>query len=200
MFTLWFTGLSGSGKTTISQLVYQELKNRGHKVELLDGDVVRTHLSKGLGFSRADRDENIKRIGFVCQLLTKNDVIAIAAAISPYRETRDFVRKKIGRFVEVYVQCPLDVCMARDVKGLYKKALAGEISNFTGISDPYEEPLSPEIVLPTHQQTPEESAALVLSQLEVMGFIAPPNKSDGEVYSEEEQAELEKRLAELGYL
>jgi len=198
MFTLWFTGLSGSGKSTVSRLVYEELKKRGYKVELLDGDVVRTHLSKGLGFSKEDRDENIKRIGFVCQLLTRNDVIAIAAAISPYRETRDYVRQQIGRFVEVYVNCPLEVCAARDTKGLYKKAMAGEIANFTGVSDPYEEPLNPEIVLPTHQQTPEESAALVLAQLEAGGYIAPA--AETEVYSEAEQAELEKRLAELGYL
>ena len=199
MFTLWFTGLSGSGKSTVSRLVYEELKKRGYKVELLDGDVVRTHLSKGLGFSKEDRDENIKRIGFVCQLLTRNDVIAITAAISPYRETRDYVRQQIGRFVEVYVNCPLEVCAARDTKGLYKKAMAGEIANFTGVSDPYEEPLNPEIVLPTHQQTPEESAALVLAQLEAGGYIAPA-AAETEVYSEAEQAELEKRLAELGYL
>lgn len=199
MFTLWFTGLSGSGKTTVSRLVYEELKKRDYKVELLDGDVVRTHLSKGLGFSKEDRDENIKRIGFVCQLLTRNDVIAIAAAISPYRETRDYVRQQIGRFIEVYVNCPLEVCAARDRKGLYKKAMAGEIANFTGVSDPYEEPLNPEIVLPTHQQTPAESAALVIAQLEGGGYITPVAK-ETEVYTEAEQEELEKRLAELGYL
>jgi len=136
-FTIWFTGLSGAGKSTISAIVEQELRERGHKVEVLDGDVVRTHLSKGLGFSREDRDTNIRRIGWVCEVLTRNDVVAIAAAISPYREVRDEVRGKIGRFVEVYVECPIETLAERDVKGLYKKALAGEIGNFTGVSDPY---------------------------------------------------------------
>ena len=145
-FTIWFTGLSGSGKSTLSRLVEAELRREGFtKIEILDGDIVRTHLSKGLGFTREDRDTNIKRIGFVCKLLSRNGVIAIAAAISPYREVRDFNRKEIGDFVEVFCHCPLDVCIERDVKGLYKKALAGEIKNYTGLDDPYENPLNPEV-------------------------------------------------------
>src|SRR5436853_6151835 len=142
-FTLWFTGLSGSGKSTLSCMVEEELRQRGLRVEVLDGDVVRTNLSKGLGFSKEDRDTNIRRIGFVCHLLSRNGVAAIAAAISPYREVRDEVRQMIGDFVEVYVRCPVDVCASRDVKGLYAKAMAGEIPGFTGVSDPYEEPLNP---------------------------------------------------------
>jgi adenylylsulfate kinase len=171
--TLWFTGLSGSGKTTVSLLVEEELRRRGHKVEVLDGDIVRTHLSKGLGFSKEDRDTNIKRIAFVAQLLTRNGVIAITAAISPYRETRDYARREIQDFVEVFVDCPLDVCVGRDVKGLYKKAFAGEITCFTGVSDPYEEPTAPEIVLATDRETIEESAAKVISRLEELGYIQP---------------------------
>ncbi|MGQ9627457.1 MAG: adenylyl-sulfate kinase [Anaerolineae bacterium] len=170
-FTLWFTGLSGSGKTTVSHLVELELRKRGLKVEVLDGDVVRQNLSKGLGFSKEDRDTNIRRIGFVCKLLSRNGVVAIAAAISPYRAIRDEVRAEIGRFVEVYVKCPVEVCMTRDVKGLYRKALSGEVENFTGVSDPYEEPLNPEVVVETDKETPQESAAKILAVLEEMGYI-----------------------------
>src|SRR5918999_2225214 len=148
-FTIWFTGLSGSGKSTIAHILEGELRSRGHKVEVLDGDVVRTNLSKGLGFSKEDRDTNILRIGWVCEVLSRNDVVAIGAAISPYREIRDQVRAKIGRFVEVYVEAPLEVLADRDVKGLYRKAMAGEITGFTGVDDPYEEPLDPEVVCKT---------------------------------------------------
>jgi adenylyl-sulfate kinase len=164
-FTVWFTGLSCSGKTTVSQGVAEELLRRGLKVEVLDGDVVRTNLSKGLGFNKEDRDTNIKRIGFVCKLLTRNGVVAIGAAISPYREIRDFNRREIGDFIEVYCKCPLEVCIERDVKGLYKKALAGEIPNYTGVSDPYEEPLKPEVVLETDKETVEESVGKVIRDL-----------------------------------
>ena len=170
-FTLWFIGLSGVGKTTISQLVERALRERGLRVEVLDGDVVRTNLSKGLGFSKEDRDENIRRIGFVCHLLSRNGVAAIAAAISPYRSVRDEVRARIGRFVEVYVECPLDTLVERDVKGLYKKALAGEIENFTGVNDPYEPPTNPEVVVRTDREAPEDSAARVLAALEEHGYV-----------------------------
>src|ERR1039458_218040 len=142
-FTVWFTGLSGSGKSTIAERVALKLERRGLPVEILDGDVVRTHLSKGLGFSHEDRDENIKRVGFVCQLLSRNGVVAIASVISPYREARDQNRKKIKNFVEVYTRCPVELCAERDLKGLYQKAQAGEIKGFTGVDDPYEPPLNP---------------------------------------------------------
>jgi adenylyl-sulfate kinase len=172
-FTVWFTGLSGAGKTTIAHKLEPLLRDRGHKVEILDGDVVRTHLSKGLGFSKEDRDTNIRRIGFVCQLLTRNGVVAIASAISPYREVRDEVRQMVGNFVEVYVKCPIDELTRRDVKGLYEKALKGEIQNFTGISDPYEEPLNPEVVLETDKESEEESLAKLVRKLEELGYLAP---------------------------
>jgi adenylyl-sulfate kinase len=170
-FTLWFTGLSGAGKSTVSQMIDKELRDRGMKVEVLDGDVVRTNLSKGLGFSKEDRDINIRRIGFVCNLLARNGVVAIAAAISPYREIRDEVRGSTERFVEVFAKCPISVLADRDVKGLYKKALAGEIKGFTGVDDPYEEPLNPEVTICTDSETPEESANRILAKLEDLGYI-----------------------------
>ena len=168
--TLWFTGLPCSGKTTISQLVFERLQRSHLKVELLDGDVVRQKLTKGLGFSKEDRDENIRRIGYVCHLLSRNGVIAIGAAISPYRAIRDELRQLIPCFVEIYLNCPLEVCVQRDVKGMYKRALAGELKNFTGVSDPYEEPLHPELVLHTDQETPQQSAAKVLEFLQKRGW------------------------------
>jgi|GEM_PF-74176 adenylyl-sulfate kinase len=217
-FTLWFTGLSGAGKTTIGELVNAELKARGRNVEMLDGDIVRTNLSKGLGFSREDRDTNIYRIGFVCNLLTRNGAIAIATAISPYREVRDNVRAQIGNFVEVYVATPVEECIRRDVKGLYKQAIAGEIKEFTGISDPYEPPLAPEITINTTEQTPQESAAQIITWLETHGYLAPAAKAETKpaepanaevtpaapaapaVYSAEEEELVSARLEALGYL
>ena len=169
--TIWLTGLSGAGKTTLADGVEAVLRGGGAIVEVLDGDVVRTHLSKGLGFSKEDRDTNIRRIGFVCKLLTRNGVTAIAAAISPYREIRDEVRTDIGRFVEIYVKCPMDELLRRDVKGLYAKALRGEIPNFTGVSDPYEEPLSPEVVVDTSVETVEDSVAKVVAKLDELGYL-----------------------------
>ncbi len=170
--TVWFTGLSGAGKSTVSSLIAAELRQRDLRVEVLDGDVIRTHLSKGLGFSKADRDTNIRRIGWVCEVLSRNGVVAIAAAISPYHEIRDEIRSKIGNFVEVYMECPIEVLAERDVKGLYKKALAGEIKNFTGVDDPYEPPLNPEVVCHTDgRETPEQSAAKVIRKLEELGYI-----------------------------
>jgi len=171
--TVWFTGLSGAGKTTLARAVYDELKSRGHKVELLDGDVVRQYLTKGLGFSKEDRDENIRRIGFVADLLTRNGVIVLVAAISPYRKTREEVRQKIGNFIEVYVNAPLEVCEQRDVKGLYKKARAGEIQNFTGISDPYEPPIDPEIECRTDLESESASMTKIIRILEELGYLKP---------------------------
>jgi adenylylsulfate kinase len=171
-FTVWFTGLSGAGKTTVAHRVGEVLEQRlGRSVEILDGDVVRTHLSKGLGFSREDRDTNIRRIGWVCHVLTKHGVPNIAAAISPYREVRNEVRKMIGSFIEVYAKCPIEVCEQRDVKGLYRKARAGEIKQFTGVDDPYEEPLDPEVTLYTDRETVEESASKVIGKLEDLGWL-----------------------------
>jgi adenylyl-sulfate kinase len=173
-FTLWFTGLSGSGKTTIAHLVGPELDRRGRVVEYLDGDTVRTHLSKGLGFSKEDRDAHIERVGWVASRLTRHGGAVIAAAISPYDETRRAARamvEEFGPFVEVYVKASVDECARRDVKGLYQKAFAGEIKEFTGVSDPYEEPEDAELVLDTELHTPEESAALVLAKLEELGLI-----------------------------
>jgi len=170
-FTIWFTGLSGSGKTTSARLLQERLLSVGSKVEVLDGDVVRTHLSKGLGFSKEDRNENIRRIGFVCELLSRNGVVAIAAAISPYREARDAVRARIPNFIEVHMSCPLEVLIERDVKGLYKKALAGEVAHFTGINDPYEPPSAPELTICSDRETPEEGVERICNTLRHRGLI-----------------------------
>ena len=172
-FTLWFTGLSGAGKTTISEIVERELRERFGRIEVLDGDVVRTNLSKGLGFSREDRDTNVLRIGFVADLLTRNGVGVIVSAISPYKEARDQVRRNVGDFVEVFVDAPVEVCAERDVKGLYAKAYSGEIPEFTGVSDPYEPPAAPELVLKTDEESPEESARKVFHKLEELGYLRP---------------------------
>lgn len=175
-FTVWFTGLSGAGKTTLAAALVGELGRRGLKLEVLDGDEVRTNLSKGLGFSKEDRDTNIRRIGYVARLLARNGAGVIAAVISPYREVRNEVRGSIeaegAAFIEVFVKCPVDVLAERDVKGLYKKALAGEIKEFTGVSDPYEEPLDPEVVVETDRETIEQSARKVIDELLRRGFVA----------------------------
>lgn len=170
-FTIWFTGLSGAGKSTLTNILEKKFKEKKLRIEVLDGDIVRTHLSKGLGFSKEDRDANIRRIGYVASLLSRNGVIAITAAISPYREIRQEVRNMHENFVEVYAKCPLEELEKRDVKGLYKKARTGEIPQFTGISDPYEEPLSPEITVETNKETPEESANKILNWLKENGYI-----------------------------
>ena len=171
--TIWMTGLSGSGKSTVANMLAKRLRAVGARVEILDGDVVRTNLSKGLGFSKEDRDTNIRRIGFVCNLLSRNGVFAIAAAISPYRAVRDEVRAAAGEFVEVFADCPLDTLVERDAKGLYKKALAGEIKNFTGVSDPYEPPESPEVRVDSSRQTAEESTESVWQYLIGAGLLKP---------------------------
>lgn len=170
-FTLWFTGLSGAGKSTVSRLVADRLRRLGRSVEVLDGDEIREHLSKGLGFSKEDREINIRRIGYLCKILSRNGIVAISAAISPYRAVRDDLRSEIDDFVEVYVRCPLDTVVRRDVKGLYEKALRGEIAEFTGVSDPYEEPLCPEIIIETDRETPEQSAQTIMMRLLELGYI-----------------------------
>ena len=170
-FTLWLTGLSGAGKSTLATAVGHELRRRGVRVEVLDGDEVRQNLSKGLGFTREDRDTNIRRIGYVAKLLTRNGVVVITAAISPYRAVRDEVRREIGAFVEVYVKASLDECVRRDTKGLYRRALAGEIPQFTGVSDPYEEPLRPELVIDSEREVVGESAARVVDRLVELGYV-----------------------------
>jgi adenylylsulfate kinase len=173
-FTLWFTGLSGAGKTTISEIVEKELRARHGKIEVLDGDIVRTNLSKGLGFSREDRDTNVLRIGFVANLLTRNGVGVIVSAISPFKEVRDQVRRNIGEdFLEVFIDAPIEVCAERDVKGLYAKAYAGEIPQFTGVSDPYEAPAAPELHIHTDREEPGESARRVIGKLEELGYLRP---------------------------
>lgn len=171
-FTLWFTGLSGAGKSTISELVSTELISRGSRLEILDGDIVRENLSKGLGFSKEDRDTNIRRIAFVADLLSRNGTPVITAAISPYREIRDEARELMGdRFIEVYIEASVDACAERDVKGLYAKAFSGEIKEFTGVSDPYEPPENPEVRLKTEEQEPAESAAQLITYLEERELI-----------------------------
>jgi len=195
--TVWFTGLSGSGKSTLAKMLAETLRKKGLKIEVLDGDEVRKHLSKGLGFSKQDRDENIRRIGYVCHLLSRNGVIAIASAISPYKEIRNENRKLIGNFVEVFCKCPMEVLMERDIKGLYKKALAGEIPNFTGVSDPYEEPDKPEVTCYTDCETKEESLKKILQALEEMGYLSLSGEQD---YSKSEQEKIKKKLEDLGYI
>lgn len=170
-FTVWFTGLPCSGKTAVADRVAEMLREMGLKVERLDGDIVRQSLTRDLGYSREDRNENIRRVTFVAKLLTRNGVAVLTSFISPYRKIRAYARKEIGNFVEAYVKCPVEVCMQRDVKGMYKKAISGEIKEFTGISDPYEEPLHPEILLETDKETLEESAEKVIQRLNDLGYI-----------------------------
>jgi len=196
-FTLWFTGLSGSGKTTLAKALEPVLRDRGLKVERLDGDTVRQSLTRDLGFSREDRDKNIERVTFVAKLLTRNDVAVLCSFISPYIERRNMSRAETGSFVECYVECPLETLIERDVKGLYEKALAGEIENFTGVSDPYEPPPSPEITVNSATQTAEESLKTIVRRLEELGYLSP----DGEgTYDDEDEKQVEDRLRALGYI
>lgn len=197
-FTVWFTGLSGSGKTALALKLEEVLRDRGLKVERLDGDIVRKGLTHDLGFSKKDRDMNIERVTFVAKLLTRNGVAVLCSFISPYRERRAKSRAEVGNFVEVYCKASLDALIERDVKGLYKKALAGEIQNFTGVSDPYEEPGKPEVIVETDEETVEESLAKIVRKLEELGYVPPVKITDA--YSEDEEAEVEARLRALGYI
>jgi adenylylsulfate kinase len=193
-FVLWLTGLSGAGKSTLARTVTVALADRGHRVELLDGDEVRTNLTQGLGFSRADRDTNIARIGYVAGKLAKHGVAVVVAAISPYREARGKVRASVENFVEVFVDAPLETCAQRDPKGLYAKALAGEIANFTGVSDPYEPPEDPELVVHTDREPVERSAEHVLDTLSRLGLTKP-----GDIDVATEEDEVAARLHALGH-
>jgi len=197
--TIWFTGMSGAGKTALALRLEDELRRRGLRVERLDGDIVRQGLTADLGFSKEDRDKNIERVTFVARLLTRNGVAVLCSFISPYRAARANVRQQTGSFVEVFCHAPLETLIERDVKGLYKKALAGEIENFTGVSDPYEEPVNPEIMINSATESIEQSLAKVLRGLEELGYVPPAAEEDG-AYSDEEEAEIEARLAALGYL
>jgi adenylyl-sulfate kinase len=169
--TVWFTGLPGSGKSAIADRLHAILKDRGCRAERLDGDLVRRDLTRDLGFSRADREENIRRVAFVAKLLTRNDIFVLCSFVSPYREMRDRARREIGSFLEVFVKCPFEVCLERDVKGMYKKALAGEIKEFTGVSDPYEEPLRPDLVVETDKEPLDRSVDRVLARMKELGFL-----------------------------
>src|SRR5947208_10504017 len=194
-FVVWFTGLSGSGKSTLAAMLAGEIARRGRHPELLDGDEVRTHLSKGLGFSKEDRDTNIRRIGYVARLIARSGGVAITAAISPYRDVRDELRGQTPGFVEVFVRAPLDTLVERDTKGLYRKAIAGEIANFTGVSDPYEEPLHPEVVCDTSTETVAESVAKVVATLERIGHLE--RVVAGRLPSEEELVALRAEARRL---
>ena len=196
-FTLWFTGLSGAGKTTLAKRVQKLLVQRGLGVELLDGDVIRTNLSKGLGFSKEDRDTNIRRIGFVASLLARNNTVCIAAAISPYKAVRDEVRGLHSNFVEVFCTCSLNALAERDVKGLYKKAMAGEIKGFTGVDDPYEAPDHAEITVDSEHESIEESTEKIIRALELKGLVPPP--PGGDIPDAEEQA-IRARLKALKFI
>jgi adenylylsulfate kinase len=197
-FTLWFTGLPCSGKSTLARRIEEVLLERGVNVEVLDGDEVRENLSKGLTFSKEDRDINIRRIGWVCRLLSRNGAVAISAAISPYKSIRQEVRDMHENFVEVYVKTPIELCKERDVKGMYKLAAEGKIKNFTGVDDPYEEPDNPEIVVETDKESEEESANKILRTLELMQYI-PADTAQSE-YSDEEEEKIKSRLKDLGYI
>ncbi len=194
-YTVWFTGLSASGKSALGNRLAQEIRKRGQIVEIIDGDVIRRSLSKGLGFSKEDRDENIRRVGHVCSYLTATERVAIAACISPYASIRDRNRDLIGDFVEVFCKCSVQECAKRDPKGLYLKAFAGEIKGFTGVDDPYEAPENPEVLVETDQETIEESLAKIIKKLEEMSYLP---KVDS--LSVEEEAKVIERLENLGYL
>lgn len=199
--TVWFTGMSGAGKTALALRLEEELRRRGLKVERLDGDIVRQGLTRDLGFSKEDRDKNIERVTFVAKLLTRNGVAVLCSFISPYRAVRENTRHEVGNFVEVYCYASLDTLVERDVKGLYKKALAGEIPNFTGVSDPYEEPLAPEVKIDSGTETIDQSLAKIIARLEELGYVPVVLPDEDMIpYTPEEEAAVEARLTALGYL
>jgi adenylyl-sulfate kinase len=199
---VWFTGLPCSGKTTVADLVAEELKKRGLRVERLDGDVVRQSLTRDLGFSKEDRDKNIERVTFVAKLLSRNDVIVLVSFVSPYRKARDHARSECTNFVEIFVDTPVEECEKRDVKGMFAKARAGQIKDFTGVDDPYEPPLKPELVLETVEATEEQCCEQVIETLERLGYLIAPGDAgqEGQVYTQEEEEKIQKRLEDLGYL
>ena len=197
-FTIWLTGLSGSGKTTIAEIVERELRSRGMKVERLDGEEIRDHLNEKLGFTRRDREIHLRYLAFICRLLNRNGIVAVVGAISPYRDLREMVRNLLYKYIEIYCQCPLDVLQVRDTKGWYRKAVSGKLDYFTGISDPYEEPEQPELILRTHLETPGESVENVLKFLENSGLVPVPAGPPGD-YSEEEEQIIAERLKNFGY-
>ena len=170
-FVVWFTGLPGSGKTTVARKLGNMLREKGHRVEVLDGDELRKKLDPEVGFSKEDREVHIRRVAYVSKLLARNGVAVLVCLVSPYRHVRAYARKEIGDFIEVWTKCPLEICIKRDPKGLYKKALAGEITDMTGIQDPYEEPLNPEVIVETEERTAEENAKRVLEKLEELGYV-----------------------------
>jgi adenylylsulfate kinase len=196
-FTLWLTGLTGSGKTTLARVVEEKLLERGLAVEVLDGEKVRQELSPNLGFTRENRDEHLRRICYLCRLLNRNGTNAIVSTVSPFKDMRDALRAQLNRFVEVYVNCPLAICMERDTTGFYARAQAGEIKHVAGMSEPYEQPLTPEVEVHTDRETPEEAAARIVRTLEILEFVPT---SIGEDYSEEDEELIKQRLTDLGYL
>ena len=198
-FTIWFTGFSGAGKSTLSKAVYLELKSRSLNAEWLDGDIIRSNFSQELTFSKRDRDINVKRIGFVSHLLNKNDVVSVVAAIAPYADTRDLNRKLLDTYVEVFCNCPLDTVIQRDVKGLYKKALAGDIPHFTGVSDPYEKPESPELNIHTDRMSVEESVQAILRYLEEKDLIPLRENCSFSPFTEQDENTWRKKLCQLGF-
>ena len=197
-FTLWFTGLPCAGKTTLADLTAEELRRRGLSVERLDGDIVRKSLTRDLGFTKEDRDKNIERVIFVTKLLSRNKVAVLVSFISPYRSVRDNARKEVTNFIEVFVDCPIEVCEKRDTKGMFKKAREGQIANFTGISDPYEKPLNPDIHLRADIETPQQCVRKVIDKLEKMQFIEREKKEVE--YTEDEKKKIKERLTSLGYI